>query len=58
MLDDTANSDVEVSDDDYQGEEEANFGAIFLIYIDLDAPDVEAMEDDDFLLAQPSRYQG
>jgi len=36
VLDDTANSDVEISDDDYQ-----------------DAP--EPMDDDDFLLAQPSR---
>merc|ERR550519_139783 len=36
VLDDTANSDVEISDGDYQ-----------------DAP--EPMDDDDFLLAQPSR---
>ena len=36
VLDDTANSDVEISDDDYQ-----------------DA--AEPMDDDDFLLSQPSR---
>ena len=52
VLDDTANSDVEISDDDYQGGKYWNSLETLSF---LDAP--EPMDDDDFLLAQPSRLE-
>ena len=55
VLDDTANSDVEISDDDYQGEK-LEFNLLETARLSpSDAP--EPMDDDDFLLAQPSRLE-